>query len=422
MVVALLLLGAFFSYVTWQEQHPSGAAAAEQLADEILGRPAGAAVLIVAGTDKEDAVFADTLADRLRAGGLQVAGTIKGSPRDARLALEAFAAKASRPGVIAFSATAVRWDVVQEAAPAAFVSPRPYHWPRFLQADNLRNITSQIAIIAILAVGMTLVIIAGGIDLSVGSLVALAAVVTMLLIRDMAGGEEAQAWALVACAVGGVAIASAAGMCTGLVVTSFAVPPFIVTLAMMFVARGLAFRLTGSQAVYQAPDTFMWLGRGADLLGVPNQVVLMALLFLLAHVLMTRMTLGRYIYAVGGNVEAARLSGVPVRRVLLLVYVLSGALAGLGGVVMASQLKSAAGNYAPMYELYVIAAVVVGGTSLSGGEGHVLGTLIGALIIAVIQNGMNLMGVGSETQMIVFGGLILAAVLLDALKRGMWRK
>jgi ribose transport system permease protein len=421
MVLALLLLGAFFSYVTWQEQHPTGTTAAEQLAAEILGRySAGATVLIVAGTGKEDAVFANALAGRL---GKQVVATVKGSPRDARLALEALAARGTHVDVIAGSATAARWEAVQEApAGTVVISPRPYHWPRFLQADNLRNITSQIAIIAILAVGMTLVIIAGGIDLSVGSLVALSAVVTMLLIRDAAGAEEAPAWALVACALGGIAAAGLAGLCSGLVVTSFAVPAFIVTLAMMFVARGLAFRLTGSQAVYQAPDSFMWLGRGADLLGVPNQVVLMALLFLAAHILMTRMILGRYIYAVGGNIEAARLSGVPMRRVLLFVYAFSGALAGLGGVVMASQLKSAAGNYAPMYELYVIAAVVVGGTSLGGGQGHVLGTLIGALIIAVIQNGMNLMGVGSETQMIVFGGLILAAVLLDALKRGAWRK
>jgi ribose transport system permease protein len=143
-------------------------------------------------------------------------------------------------------------------------------------------------------------------------------------------------------------------------------------------------------------------------------------LYVAAHVVMTRMTLGRYLYAVGGNAEAARLSGVPVRRVLRLAYTLSAALAGLGGVVLASKLKSGAPTYGQMYELYVIAAVVVGGTSLSGGEGKVFGTLIGALLIAVIQNGMNLTGVESYTQKVVLGGVILGAVLLDRLKKRAW--
>jgi ribose transport system permease protein len=149
-------------------------------------------------------------------------------------------------------------------------------------------------------------------------------------------------------------------------------------------------------------------------------VLLLVLLYAVAHVLMTRTALGRYIYAVGGNAEAARLSGVPVKGVLIVVYAVCGALAGLGGIVMASQLKSGAPTYGQMYELYVIAAVVVGGTSLSGGEGKVLGTLIGAFIIAVIQNGMNLTGVESYTQKVVLGLVILGAVLLDNLKKRGW--
>jgi ribose transport system permease protein len=147
----------------------------------------------------------------------------------------------------------------------------------------------------------------------------------------------------------------------------------------------------------------------------------MLVLYVLAHVMMTRMVIGRYIYAVGGNAEAARLSGVPVRRVLLFVYTLCGGLAGLGGVVMASQLKSGAPNFGQTYELSVIAAVVVGGTSLAGGQGKILGTLIGVLIIAVIQNGMNLLGVDSFTQKVMLGLVILAAVLLDRLRRGLGR-
>jgi ribose transport system permease protein len=146
-------------------------------------------------------------------------------------------------------------------------------------------------------------------------------------------------------------------------------------------------------------------------------VLLMIFLYLVAHVVMSRTTLGRYTYAVGGNSEAARLAGVPVKRILLVAYTISAGLAGLGGVIMASLLKSGAPTYGQMYELYVIAAVVVGGTSLSGGEGKVLGTLIGAFLIAVIQNGMNLTGVESYTQKVILGAVILGAVLVDRLKK-----
>jgi ribose transport system permease protein len=175
-------------------------------------------------------------------------------------------------------------------------------------------------------------------------------------------------------------------------------------------------------SVYQLPDSFVWLGRGADLKGIPNAVLMMFVLYIAAHLMMSRTVLGRYIYAVGGNREAARLSGVPVQRVLLCAYVLSAALAGLGGVVMASQLKSGSPTYGQMYELYVIAAVVVGGTSLSGGEGNMFGTLIGAFTIAVIQNGMNLCGIESYTQKVVLGLVILLAVLFDMLKKRVWER
>lgn len=151
-------------------------------------------------------------------------------------------------------------------------------------------------------------------------------------------------------------------------------------------------------------------------MGLPNAVLLMLILYCLAHVMMARMRLGRYLYAVGGNSEAARLSGVPVKRVLLFAYVASAILVGLGGVIMASQLKSGSPTYGNMYELYVIAAVVVGGTSLSGGEGKMLGTLAGVFTIAVIQNGMNLTNVESYTQKVVLGIVILGAVVLDTIR------
>ena len=204
-------------------------------------------------------------------------------------------------------------------------------------------------------------------------------------------------------------------------VAFFGVPPFVASLGMMMVASGLAYMLSGGLSIYQLPESFDWLGRGDDLAGIPNAVVLMILLYFLAHLLMSRTIAGRFVYAVGGNSEAARLSGVPVKRILLWVYAGSGALSGLGGIVMASQFRSGDPKYGLMYELYVIAAVVVGGTSLSGGRGKVFGTLIGAFIIAVIQNGMNLTGVQSYTQKVVLGLVLLAAVLLDMLKKRGWK-
>jgi ribose transport system permease protein len=276
-------------------------------------------------------------------------------------------------------------------------------------------------VIAIVAIGMTMVIITRGIDLSVGSLIALAAVGTTLLIRDRAGAEQASSAAMTLSSFGGIALCGFIGFLSGVLVTYFAVPAFIATLGMMLIASGLAFIVAKGQSIYQVPDTFIWLGRG-DSLGLPNAVWLMLILYLLAHILMTHTALGRYIYAVGGNPEAARFSGVPVGRILLFVYTVSGALAGLGGVIMASQLKSGAPTYGLMYELFVIAAAVVGGTSLAGGHGKILGTLIGAFIIAVIQNGMNLTGVESYTQKVVLGLVILGAVLVDILKKRGWEK
>jgi ribose transport system permease protein len=238
-----------------------------------------------------------------------------------------------------------------------------------------------------------------------------------MLIRDLAGGEEATGSSMFLCCVAAIVVCAAVGVFTGVTITVFDIPPFIATLAMMLIASGFASILAKGQSIYQIPASFTWLGLGADLAGIPNAVVLMLVLYVIGHLVMSRMTLGRYIYAVGGNAEAARLAGVNVRRIRVLVYTLSGALAGLGGVIMASQFKSGAPTYGNMFELYVIAAVVVGGTSLSGGEGKLFGTLIGALVIAVVQTGMNMTGVESYTQKVVLGSVILAAVLLDRIKK-----
>lgn len=423
--VALLVLCVFFSAATLGVQQADGADAGSEVAKRIAGaQPAGAKVVVIAGTGRADKEFADAAKTGLEQAGRTVAAVSVGTPAEARKTLTGLAGSGSHPDAIAASRAAGRWSLLEDlpakvpgVGSPAVVTPTAHRWPSFLKADNLLNIANQIAVIAILAAGMTLVIIAGGIDLSVGSLIALSAVLATLLIRRFAGAEAATPAGMVACGLAAIVACGVVGALSGLVVTAFAVPSFIVTLGVMMMASGAAFLVTEGESVYQLPDRFVWLGRGADLAGIPNAVVLTVLLYAAVHFVLTRTAFGRYVYAVGGNAEAARLAGVRVSLVIVLVFAISGLLAGLGGVVMASQLKSGSPTYGQMYELYVIAAVVVGGTSLSGGEGNVLGTLLGALLIAVIQNGMNLTGVESYTQRVVLGAIIVGAVLLDRLKR-----
>lgn len=428
MLLVLLLLCAGLSAGTITEQHPVGVAAATQLADVIRTRAQpGAKVVVIARDGHDDREFNATLVELLAVNGCHVVASVNGHPVDGARALQQLAQERVRIDVIAVTKEAGEWAIFEDfaskyplSADAQRLRPASYYWPNFLKASNLVNIANQIAVIAIMAIGMTMVIIAGGIDLSVGSLLALSAVVATLLIRDFAGGLEASVLEMIgACAL---AISSCAmmGFATGLLVTRFRVPAFIVTLGVMLLARGLAERLSQQQSIFGLPDTFAWLGRDSSFGILPNAVILMAILYGIAHVVMAQTVLGRYIYAVGGNAEAARLSGVPVQRVIVTVYVVSAALAGLGGVIIASQLQSGAPTYGVMYELYVIAAVVVGGTSLSGGEGKILGTLIGAFVIAVIQNGMNLLGLRSYDQVIVLGSIIILAVLFDRVKHAGW--
>lgn len=424
MVLVLLALCAFFSVVTYSEQSPTGAAAGEQVARWLTTHSSPQGRILIAVRDQpDDLEFARSLESAWKAQGGNVAAVAQGEPKDARAALQQLASAGSPLDAIACTSATAGWLVFNNLR-ADFPSlgtpilakPSTYRWPNFLKSENLLNIANQIAVIAIVAIGMTLVIVTGGIDLSVGSLLALSAVLTSWFIREHGGGASATAVAMLVASVMAILLCGGVGAFSGWMITRFAIPPFIVTLAMMLVGSGLAYLIAKGQSIYQIPDSFVWLGRGADLFGLPNAVVLMIVLYALAHVLMSRMKWGRYLYAVGGNREAARLSGVPVERMLLFAYIMSGLLAGLGGVIMASQLKSGSATYGNMYELYVIAAVVVGGTSLSGGEGKVLGTLIGAFTIAVIQNGMNLTNVESYTQKVVLGLVILFAVLMDKLR------
>ncbi len=425
MLLVLVLLCGFFTAATWEEFRPMGSEAARETAAAVLqAHGASASVLIVTGDGVEHKAFAADCRKELEACGITVVRAVAGEPVNVRPVLQEVANGGVKISAIVASGDVATWTLFDNLgtkfpalANVPVVTPRGYSWPTFLTMRNLRTIIDQIVIIAILAIGMTMVIITGGIDLSVGRLIALSGVVTTLLIRDLAGGYAAQPLGMIMCCAGGILVCAGVGAFSGVMVTFCKIPPFIVTLAMMLVAEGAAYLLTHGQSVYQVPRTFTWLDRGSLVGGIPNAVVLLVLLYAAAHVVMTRTTFGRYVYAVGGNSEAARLSGVRVWSVLLAVYTLCGAFAGLGGVITASQIISGDPKAGNMYELYTIAAVVVGGTSLAGGEGKILGTLIGAFIIAVIENGMVLTGVESYTQKIVVGLVILGAVLLDTFKK-----
>jgi ribose transport system permease protein len=428
MLLVLLLLCGFFSALTLQRQTPTGAAAGRHLARDIEAQGKDKHVLIAVGATAEDAALADALDSELTKKGISVLGVVKGEPRDARQALDQIAARNDRVDLIACSQMSAGWLVfadIKEDLPnigvARVITPQSYLWPSFLNSDNLLNIAQQIAVIAIIAIGMTMVIVTGGIDLSVGSVLALSAVLSTILIQRYLGNVEATPAAMIGASLAAILFCGMIGFVNGFM-RLIQVPSFIVTLAMMFIASGLAEEISHGESVYRIPESFTWLGRGKGLLGIPHTVLLMGILYILAHILMSRTVLGRYLYAVGGNREAARLSGVPINSVTMFAYVCSGLLAGLGGVIMASQLKSGSMTYGQSYELYVIAAVVVGGTSLFGGEGKMTGTLVGAFIIAVIRNGMNLMSLKPGTQKIVFGGVILVAVILDSMKHFGWKR
>jgi len=411
MVLVLIVLCVLFSVLTLREQIPDDSAAAAGLIEQVKSRCGKSDIVLAVGeANKDSGPFAEKLREELAKEGFSNARAVVGIPRDLRLVLDEISDRGERPVAIAASGDVAKWGVVagiRENYPAfsgcVVLAPESYIWPDFLKRSNLLAIVDRIVVIAVIAVGMTMVIITAGIDLSVGSLIALAAVISTLIMKKM-GGLQASGWAVALGFLGGILCCGVIGGLGGWIVSRFKVAPFITTLGVMMMARGLAFMITGGFSIYQVPKTLTWLGQGRSL-GVPNTVILLAGLYVAAHVFMSHTRLGRYIYAVGGNEEAARLSGVPVRRVIVFVYIVSSVAAGLGGCIQASQLNTGAPNIGVMYELYVIAAVVVGG-----------GTLIGAFIISVIQNGMNLLAIESYTQQIVLGAVILGAVLLDKVR------
>ncbi len=417
MVFVLVALCVLFSVLTLNEQTPQGTAAVAGLVEAVTDQSDSSRPVIAAGAaNTPSAELASAVARELQALGYSRVQEIIGTPRDLRVALDAISRTAAGPALVVASGDVLQWKVLEPLPGDSIVSPQTRLWPDFLKRTNLLAIVDRIVVIAVIAIGMTLVIITAGIDLSVGSLIALSAVVGTLVMKQL-GGQHAPASVVWAGFLVGTLSCGAIGAIGGLIVAKFKVAPFITTLAIMMIARGLSFMITGGFSIYQVPKALPWLGQGTTL-GIPNTVLLLVVLYAGAHLFMAHTRMGRYIYAVGGNEEASRLSGVPVGLVLVFVYTVSALTAGLGGCIQASQLNTGTPNLGTMYELYVIAAVVVGGTSLAGGSGRILGTLIGAFIISVIQNGMNLLGMESYTQQVVLGAVILGAVLLDKIRSG----
>lgn len=274
----------------------------------------------------------------------------------------------------------------------------------FLTVDNLLNVGMSIAVIGILSVGMTFVILTGGIDLGIGSVLALGGVVAAMITASTGSAMAGFAAAL--------AIGLGWGAFNGGFVAYAKVPPFVVTLAVLTIARGLAFILSEGRSIGNLPEGFAWLGK-TSYLGIPLSIILMIVSFVAGWFVLSKTRFGRYVYAVGDNPEASFLAGINVKSTLFWVYVLNGLLTGVAAVVLASRLGAGVPNSGVQYELDVIAAVVVGGTSLSGGRGSVILTLFGAIFIGILNNGLNLAGIDSYLQKIVLGVVILLAVLID---------
>ncbi|MFC1549676.1 ABC transporter permease [Candidatus Neomarinimicrobiota bacterium] len=276
--------------------------------------------------------------------------------------------------------------------------------PHFLTVPNLVNIAQQTSINAIIAVGLTFVIITAGIDLSVGSIVAFSGVV-------LASALEADLPMSLAIILG-LGVGLICGLINGSLIAYGKLPPFIATLGMMSVARGAALMYTQGRPISGFDLNFRSIATG-EIMFIPVPVILMILVYLIAHFILTHTKLGCYTYAIGGNEEAALLSGINVTRYKAAVYGICGMLSGLAAVILTARLNSAQPIAGMMYELDAIAATVIGGTSLMGGEGRIVGTLIGALIMGVLRNGLNLLGVSSFLQQTIIGAVIIIAVLID---------
>jgi ribose transport system permease protein len=280
---------------------------------------------------------------------------------------------------------------------------------RFLTPSNLMNIALQTSIIAIIAIGMTFVILTAGIDLSVGSVVALSgAVAAGLAVQQELGTYVGIALALI--------VGAAVGLVNGLLIVKGKMPPFIATLSTLAIARGLTLVYTQGRPISGIDERFIFLG-GGEILGVAAPVIILAIIFVIAYIVLRSTRFGNYVYATGGNEEVSRLAGIRTSMITLSVYVISGFLAAVGGVLLTARLWSAQPNAAVGLELDAIAAPVLGGVSLFGGVGGVSGALVGAFILGILSNGLNLMGVPSFWQQVIKGVVLILAVMLDVFSK-----
>jgi len=286
---------------------------------------------------------------------------------------------------------------------------------KFFTTANGLNVLRQVAVNACIATGMTLIVLTAGIDLSVGSVLALCGAITAGLLKNglqFASLDLYVGFTIAGAIIAGVIVGGLLGLFNGFTITSFKVPPFVATLAMLTIARGFTMLYTAGHPISNLGDQFAYIGTGS-LSGIPVPVWIAAAVVLLAVFITQKTKLGRYIYAIGGNETAAKLSGIRINRVKLIVYSMGAAFAAIGGIIVTSRLDSAQPNAGISYELDAIAAVVIGGTSLSGGKGSVWGTVIGAVIIGVLNNGLVLLNVSPFWQQVVKGAVILLAVIID---------
>lgn len=288
---------------------------------------------------------------------------------------------------------------------------------KFFTADNGLNVLRQISVNVCIAVGMTLIVLTAGIDLSVGSVLALCGAITAGLLRNGVRIPSADlfiGFTVLGAILAGIITGAVLGLFNGFTITKFKVPPFVATLAMLTIARGFTMLFTKGHPISNLGQDFSYIGTGW-LIGIPVPVWIAGGVVLIAVFITEKTRIGRYIYAIGGNEKAALFSGININKVKLIVYALGGALAAIGGVIVTSRLNSAQPNAGTSYELDAIAAVVIGGTSLSGGKGSIWGTVLGAVIIGVLNNGLVLLNVSPFWQQVVKGGVILLAVIIDRL-------
>jgi len=291
--------------------------------------------------------------------------------------------------------------------------------PAFLKTRNLLNVVRQISVIGLIGMGVTMVIITTGIDLSSGSVIALAAVVAASLAQRV-GWDAAMYPNLVGLPViipvlVGLAVGTTCGFLNGSIIAKFKIPPFIATLGMMTVARGLALLYSDGRPISSLTDSYNFIGQG-EVLGIPFPIIILVIMAVITHVLLTNTKFGRYVYAIGGNENAAVISGLNVGKYKVLIYTYAGLLSGLAGILLSSRISSGQPGLGTGYELDAIAAAVIGGTSLNGGIGTVWGTIVGALIIGILNNGLDLLNVSAYWQQILKGLIIVAAIILDERK------